>query len=135
MTSREEPPKETNSSGRTLPRILHVEDSPDMQSLTEFVLTDYDLTTVETFERGLEAARTGGFDLIILDHYLPDGNGIKLCSLIRTFDERTPILFVTNAHEIGLEEIRAVGASAIVRKMGSGFIDKLLRSVRELTAQ
>ena len=106
-----------------------------MQSLTEFVLTEYEMTTVETFERGLQAARKGGFDLIILDHYLPDGNGIKLCSLIRTFDEKTPILFVTNAHEIGLEEIRAVGASAIVRKMGTGFIDKLLRSVRELTVK
>jgi DNA-binding response OmpR family regulator len=133
MTSHGETLQDPDSTGAALPRILHVEDSPDMQSLTEFVLTDYELTTVDTFERGLAAARKGGFDLLILDHYLPDGNGIKLCSLIRTFDEKTPILFVTNAHEIGLAEITAVGATAIVRKMGSGFIDELLRVVRELT--
>jgi len=35
----------------------------------------------------------GSFDLYLIDYHLPDGAGLELCLLIRTFDPPTPIFF------------------------------------------
>src|SRR5262245_7110721 len=73
--------------------ILLVEDNEDARGLTAFILNDYALSYARNFGEGLLLARRGYFDLYILDNWLPDGNGVELCRLIREFDPHTPILF------------------------------------------
>ena len=44
---------------------------------------------------GLAAARSGRFDLVVLDIMLPGSNGYLVCSRLRESDERTPVLMLT----------------------------------------
>lgn len=74
-------------------RILIVEDHEDAREIAAFVLDKYALSYARDFNDGLRLAQCGYFDLYILDNWLPDGNGIELCSRIREFDPNTPVLF------------------------------------------
>lgn len=113
-------------------RVLLVEDSPEICSLVTFILEDFDVDSVSTAEAGLSRARTGGYCLIVLDHYLPDMLGSELCTLVRDFDRQTPILFVTNSPDIDDEEAIKLGASGVMRKSSNGFLSGLLPRVYEL---
>jgi DNA-binding response OmpR family regulator len=78
-------------------RILLVDDEEDARDLATFTLTEYALVCARNFNEGLRQARRGGFDLYILDCWLPDKSGVELCRAIREFDSRTPILFYSAA--------------------------------------
>jgi OmpR-family two-component system manganese-sensing response regulator len=80
-------------------RIMYIEDHDDTRELVTIILrqNDYDVITGSTIEMGLQLARLGGFDLYLLDSWLPDGSGLDLCKQIREFDPLTPILFYSAA--------------------------------------
>src|SRR5215510_10989943 len=102
-------------------RILLVEDNEDARGITAFILNEYALSYARNFGEGLRLARRRYFDLYILDNWLPDGNGIELCRLIREFDPHTPILFysaVANDRDI-LEGIRAGAQNYFVKPVKS----------------
>jgi DNA-binding response OmpR family regulator len=44
---------------------------------------------------GLEAARSGRYDLVVLDLMLPRLNGYRVCRQLREHDDRTPVLMLT----------------------------------------
>jgi DNA-binding response OmpR family regulator len=102
-----------------MPRILVIEDEPDMQ----FILTDnlraegYQVEAVARGREGIAQALSGNFELILLDLMLPDINGIEVCKAIRAQDRDTPIVVLTAKGEeidkvVGLE----VGADDYVTK-------------------
>jgi len=78
-------------------RILLIEDEPGL------VLTLTDLLTAEGYEvvsagdgvQGLSLARSGGFDLILLDVMLPGKNGFDVCRELRKEGSETAILMLT----------------------------------------
>jgi len=80
------------NSNRDRKRILLVDDEVDARHLAELTLAEYKLIYASDFGEGLRLARQRYFDLYILDNWLPDGNGVELCRLIRAFDPHTPIL-------------------------------------------
>jgi DNA-binding response OmpR family regulator len=93
--------------------ILCIEDDPDTIEMLVLLLTQagYDVTQAGNITDGLALAHQGGFDLILLDWYFPDGTGIQLCRDIRKFDAMTPILFYTGeAHRSELLEAMSAGA-------------------------
>ena len=93
--------------------ILFVEDRSDHFDLLAIILADYRLVHARNFAEGLRFASKKYFDLYILDNWLPDGNGIDLCQLIRTFDPHTPILFCSAvAYEADIQEGLTAGAQA-----------------------
>jgi DNA-binding response OmpR family regulator len=85
------------NSKREKKRILLVEDHEDARDIVEIALEGYTLICARDFNEGLRLARQRYFDLYILDNWLPDGNGVELCRLIREFDPNTPILFYSAA--------------------------------------
>ena len=92
------------------PRILCVEVLP-------LLLTDYALTLAHTVDEGLRLAQGGGFDLYLLDDWLPDGSGIELCRQIRRFDSRTPVLFYSGlGDDTEGQRALAAGAQAYLQK-------------------
>src|SRR5215475_5739275 len=113
--------------------ILLVEDNEDARGLTAFILNDYALSYARNFGEGLLLARRGYFDLYILDNWLPDGNGVELCRLIREFDPHTPILFYTAcAYPRDLQAAFSAGAQAYLSKPVR--FDDLTQAVTKLTA-
>ncbi|MCK6478765.1 MAG: response regulator [Planctomycetaceae bacterium] len=103
------------------PRILVVEDEPDLQELVRHNLARerYDVVTAGDGETALREAHRRIPDLVVLDLMLPGIDGLEVCRRLRT-DPRTssvPIVMLTAKGEetdavIGL----AQGADDYVRK-------------------
>ena len=71
------------------PRILIVDDEPDLLSVLRFGLEvdGFDVIEASDGEQGLSLAREHGPDLIVLDLMLPRMDGYKVCRALK-FDER-----------------------------------------------
>src|SRR5918992_2877634 len=78
-------------------RIRIVEDEARITSFLEKGLrANGFVTSVAGDARvGLERARSGGFDLVILDLGLPDRDGMEVLSDLRETDSRTPVIILT----------------------------------------
>lgn len=78
-------------------RILFIDDDTDTCEMIRIVLgqAGYEAVVASTISEGLKKAKAGTFDLILLDWIFPDGTGVELCEMIRTFDGEVPIFFYT----------------------------------------
>jgi len=89
-----------------MPRILLVEDDPDVHLMVEHVLIEdgyeVDATRTVASASGLLNART--YDLVLADGRLPDGTGMMLADEART--KGVPALIMT-AYAFILEELAA----------------------------
>jgi DNA-binding response OmpR family regulator len=99
---------------RPRPRVLVVDDEPDLVRILEFGLkaAGYAVETAADGQEGLKKARESKPDVILLDLMLPKLDGYKVCRLLK-FDERykhIPIVILsartqegdqTLAHEMG----------------------------------
>ena len=77
------------------PRILHVDDDPDIRLLISASLHEfgYVVATAGTNAEALDLASQLKFDLCILDVKLPDGSGIELCQKIQELQPSTRLLY------------------------------------------
>ena len=115
------------------PRILYVEDHEDTRELVTLLLgqKSFEVVTGTTIESGIALALTQGFDLYLLDSWLPDGSGLDLCQRIRQFDKTTPILFYSAAAYASDRQMAlACGAQAYLIKPSQP--SELCRMVEEL---
>jgi two-component system KDP operon response regulator KdpE len=101
------------------PSVLLVEDQPDVRNMLAILFEEwnYQATMVGTATEGLRQTLERRFDIIILDNWLPDLEGIDLCKQIREFDQYTPIIFFSSS-AMGNEDSTAIqaGANAFVLK-------------------
>ena len=98
--------------------ILFVEDHYDTGLMVQMLLADYgyEVTVAETMAEGADLAKDGEFDLFLMDNRFPDGSGAELCSQIRTFDDRTPVVFFSGENPSRVEEAMKCGAQGFVHK-------------------
>ncbi len=77
-------------------RILVVEDEAGLADSVRYALESegFDVTVADSGLSGLEAARTSGPDLVILDLMLPKMSGLDVCRQIRSFSD-VPIIMLT----------------------------------------
>jgi DNA-binding response OmpR family regulator len=115
-----------------IPSVLLVEDEQHLREMLAILFEEwgYQALMVGTATEGLRQAMERRFDIIILDNWLPDLEGIDLCKQIREFDQYTPIIFFTSS-AMGNEDSSTIqaGANAFVLK-GDG-----LGPLREAMAQ
>jgi DNA-binding response OmpR family regulator len=111
-------------------RILCVEDHADTSALLKTILEQdgYEAVGASTVAEAIKLARSAGFDLYLIDRWLPDGEGIELCRMIRTFDFNTPIVFLTaDARETTRAQAMAAGAQGYMVKPGEpGQLEQLV---------
>ena len=95
-----------------MPKILIVEDDVEIAMLERDYLEieGFETQTVSDGETAVEAALTGGFDLLLLDLMLPGCNGYDVCRRIRDRVD-VPILMVT-ARTDSVDKIRGLGLGA-----------------------
>lgn len=100
------------------PRLLIVDDDPDILKLLDAALSDegYDITTTASATEFREAARSGQFELFLIDVTLRDGNGFSLVKELRQSSDCGIILLTGRSSEtdqvVGLE----IGADDYVTK-------------------
>ena len=80
-----------------MPLLLLIEDEPGLRlTLTDRLVAEgYSVESRADGLTGLEAARTAGFDLILLDVMLPGMDGFTLCRSLRDEGVDTPVLMLT----------------------------------------
>lgn len=78
-------------------RILVVEDNADLADGLRYnlELEGHDVSVAEDGHRGLELAREGGHDLIILDLMLPGLDGFEILRALRSDADETPVLILS----------------------------------------
>ncbi|MEM7037309.1 MAG: response regulator transcription factor [Bacteroidota bacterium] len=121
-------------------KVLVIEDDPAIAELVVFHLKDINFETRHTASgmEGLSLARSGGFDLCILDLMLPDMNGMDICRQLRMEKVQMPIIMLTARSEeidkvLGLE----IGADDYITKPFSvrEFTARVKAVMRRLSAQ
>jgi CheY-like chemotaxis protein len=112
--------------------ILCVDDNSDTCELVSHILKEYEVTSAYSMADAVKRATAEKFDLYILDYHLPDGTGLELCLMLRTFDRDTPILFATATSSIIESQVITAGAQGLVRKGAASFVDDLPTKVSQL---
>lgn len=76
--------------------VLMIDDDESLSAmLAEYLAPmDFDVTAAATVADGMTRLADGGFDLMILDVMLPDGDGFEVCRNVRA-DYDLPILMLT----------------------------------------
>lgn len=97
-----------------LRKILLVDDDDDLrEALSEqLVMTeDFDVFEAATGLEGMEKAKAGAYDIVILDVGLPDTDGRELCRRMRKQGVKCPILMLTG-HDSDADTILGLDAGA-----------------------
>jgi DNA-binding response OmpR family regulator len=100
-------------------QILLVEDEIGISDFIKQGLEEesYEVTVASNGEKGLELAKTGRFDLLLLDWMLPGMTGLDLLKLFRKENDTTPVIFLTakDTLEETLEGLQT-GANDYIKK-------------------
>ncbi len=111
-------------------RLLIVDDSDDSARLTKIILEELNLDIRIASSVGAAKALCGNqpFDLVLLDPWLPDGDGVELCRWLRQRHRNLPIIFYSaSAYQSAITEALEAGANFYVIKPSEP--DELLRVV------
>ncbi|MCA1594570.1 MAG: response regulator [Acidobacteria bacterium] len=117
---------------QTKKHILCVDDNSDTCDLVSAILKEYEVTSAYSMADAVKRATAEKFDLYLLDYHLPDGTGLELCLMLRTFDHDTPILFATATSSITEPQVITAGAQGLMQKGRPSFVDDLPARVSQL---
>ena len=77
-------------------RVLLVDDDPDLGRLVQHILRSHGMEPARQVTTGREAlASLAEVDIVLLDHQLPDTNGLDLLDAIRTLPDPPAVVLVT----------------------------------------
>ncbi|MCX7035847.1 MAG: sigma-54 dependent transcriptional regulator [Proteobacteria bacterium] len=95
------------------PRILIVDDEPDLVELIELTLSRMDLTSAAayTLADARKQLQSGSFELCLCDMRLPDGDGLDLLEWAQTHKPTLPLAIIT-AHGNVETAVRALKGGA-----------------------
>lgn len=89
------------SGSKNMPRILHIEDDPDVASVVSALIADIaTVTLARNYVEGKRLLLSEAFDLVILDLMLPDGAGEELIAIAQGSNEEMPPFIIFSAKEI-----------------------------------
>jgi DNA-binding response OmpR family regulator len=98
----------------TARHILLIDDDDDLREALQEQLSLYDefeITTVASATKGIQAARSGHVDLLIVDVGLPDMDGREAVKIIRKNGIKAPIIMLTG-HDTDSDTILGLEAGA-----------------------
>jgi DNA-binding response OmpR family regulator len=124
----------TPRKGGLMPRLLIVDDDPDITSTFKAILSSegYDVATAGDGAEALELVRRKWFDLILLDLLLPRMDGWTVLQHFRRLAPTTRVVILcADVDPDGEVEAFRLGAVDVLLK--SPDVHKLLRFVDELT--
>ncbi|MBK5206543.1 MAG: PAS domain S-box protein [Polaromonas sp.] len=113
------------------PRILHVEDDPDIQRITEAIVQNFaDFEFAATLEQARTRLREHRFDLVLLDLALGEDSGWDLVEDIDALDPRPPVIVFSagDVDPVDGEKVEAVLVKA--RTSNTELLNTIQRALR-----
>ena len=109
---------------RQVPRVLIIEDDPEVQgSLASVLSTSYGVGVASSGEDGLAQFEAAKPDVVLLDLMLPQMSGMAVLRAIKQRSSQTPVMMMTGFADVGTA-VQAI-------KLGAAdFLEKPLDSVR-----
>lgn len=101
--------------------ILIVDDDPTViKTLCNYLASSYKLSVAKTKLKAMELIKSGNYSLVLLDVNLPDGNGLEICTKIKSsyaYADSISIVLMTGEHSTEQEAIGLrLGASDYIYK-------------------
>lgn len=114
--------------------ILLVEDNDEHAELAQHALTQdtsWSVHRVGTVDEACQLLEESGFDLIVLDYKLPDGDGLDVLEHLREARRSDPVVFLTGEgnEDVAMEAIEQGALDYLVK--GPGLLDRLERRAVE----
>ena len=126
---------------QSLRRLLYIDDDHGLCRLAQRALTrrGFDVTCAASGAEGVALAAKERYDLIAVDHYMPDMDGVTTLKALRELPWSPPVVYVTGSEEgaVAVAALKAGAADYVVKTVGEDFFDLLaaaLDHVRERTA-
>ena len=110
-------------------RILYIDDDPGLRRLVEKLLgrRGHTVIAVGSGAEGVERARGDDFDLIAVDHYMPEVDGLETLRRLKALPDLPPVVYVTGSEEsaVAVAALKAGADDYVVKSTGDDFVDLL----------
>lgn len=111
------------------PTLLYIDDDDALARLVDRGLSRLGLKVVhaQSGGRGLERLREGGIDVVALDQYMPEMDGLEVLERITAIPGAPPVVFVTASQDssIAVTALKAGAADYLVKDARGEFIPLL----------
>src|SRR5438132_9496878 len=102
-------------------RILIIEDDPEVARLQQRCLerAGFEVLTAQTSSGGMRRVRLGGIDLVVLDHELPELDGLEVREQLKNAGQAVPVILLSSSSEeaMAVKALRA-GVRDFVTRSG-----------------
>jgi len=120
------------------PRVLYIDDDAALRRLAQRSLErrGYRVELAASGAEGVRLAADGGFDLVAVDHFMPELDGLGTLEGLRALPSPPPVVYVTGAEEsrIAVAALKAGAVDYIVKTVGDDFFDLLDSTFRQALA-
>ncbi|MGQ3212324.1 sensor histidine kinase [Shinella sp.] len=114
-------------------RILYIDDDPILARLAERALgrLGYEVSHAEDVERGRALFAEGGFDAVVLDHFLKSGTGLSFLRELADAPGAVPVVYVTGSSDaqVAVEALKAGAADYVIKSVGDDFMPLLANAL------
>ena len=113
----------------SLRRLLYIDDDAGLRALAQRALTrrGFDVTCAVGGAEGIRLAEAEHFDLVAVDHYMPEMDGLETLKRLRKLPDPPAVVYVTGSEEgrIAVAALKAGAADYVVKTVGGDFFDLL----------
>lgn len=113
-------------------RILYVEDDAFVARLAKRRLENdgFVVTVSEDGKAGLKLAESGAFDIILLDHMLPNMSGLEILKALQP-DPPAPVIMVSGSSElaVAVDAMKIGAADYVIKETDGSYLDLLPQTI------
>ena len=117
------------------PRVLFIDDDAGLRQLARRRLgtAGWAVTAAAGGEEGVELAAEGGFDLVVLDHYMPGMDGIATLERLMALPDPPVVIYATGTDEssIAVAALKAGALDYVVKTVTDDFFELLGRTMAQ----
>lgn len=122
-----------------VPRLLYIDDDQGLSRLVQKEMSrhGFEVAQAHVAEDGLRLAAEQRFDCIVLDHFLPDAEGLEVLPRLLAMPDAPPVVYVTGAQEsrIAVAALKTGAADYVVKDVAEDFTSLLRAAVEDAIAR
>ena len=120
-------------------RVLYIDDDEALRVLVKRSLErrGYQVSTAGDGAAGVAMATAEAFEIIAVDHYMPDLDGLATLKQLQQIPEPPPVVYVTGSDEsrVAVGALKAGAADYVVKTPGPAFFDFLDGAFQQALSQ